>query len=195
MPSRAGRYRATEKSCGHCGRLFGRDVRSTWAYWSKQKYCSQACAGRAWSTEREARRPDERSKFEQYVLKGAGCWLWTGTKDKDGYGLFSYSKKMHRAHVKALEFDGRPVPAGMYGCHHCDNPSCVNPGHLYPGTPSQNARDAVDRGRAHRKTKLSAEQVRAIRSAEGTHEAIAKCFGVSRANVSLIREGKTWRNV
>lgn len=133
--------------------------------------------------------------FDKWVEKTDGCWNWTGARDKDGYGIFSYARKTRRAAKMALQIDGRPVPAGHYACHHCDNPACVRPDHLYAGTPTENSADAVARQRLRPKTKLTANQVRLIRSASGTHEEIAASFGVSRANVSLIRESKTWRHI
>jgi hypothetical protein len=135
--------------------------------------------------------------FAQWFAKTDGCWEWTGARDKDGYGIFSYEGKSYRAAKIALALDGRPVPTGKYSCHHCDNPACVRPDHLYRGTPTQNASDAKQRNRLNpgRKAKLNPDQVRAIRTATGTHNEIAATFGVSRATISLIRERKTWANV
>lgn len=135
--------------------------------------------------------------FWRRVAVSDGCWLWTGNLDKDGYGVFILSRRQRRAHVVSLELSGRPVPRGMYGCHRCDNPSCVNPAHLYVGTPKQNVADAVSRGRLNlqRNAKLNAAQVIAIRSAAGTHEAIAAEYGVARATVSLIKERRTWGHI
>jgi hypothetical protein len=100
----------------------------------------------------------------------------------------------------ALELDGRPVPADLCACHHCDNPACVRPSHLYVGTPKDNARDAANRGllrrgELHPYAKLTESQVREIRSAAGTLETIATQFGISSSAVSLIRNRKTWAHV
>lgn len=185
---------AEQKHCAYCSRLFRRDVRYSRRYWERQKFCSQRCTGLANS---ERPRPSISQMLEKYTVKTDCCWIWTGTKDKDGYGLFGHGRRQLRAHVAALAVDGRPVPKGFYGCHTCDNPSCVNPAHLYVGTPTQNAQDAVRRGRLRpgRKAKLTPDKVRAIRAATGTHDTIAASFGISRTNVSLIRQGKTWRAV
>lgn len=185
------------KTCCECGSLFRRDVRNTYVYWSKAKYCSRACFGRAHSRKSVANRPPMHVAFDKWVSKGDGCWEWRGARDKGGYGIFSYNGKALRAAVIALQLDGRPVAKGMYACHHCDNPCCVRPDHLYPGTPTQNMADAIARGRIKlgKKAKLTTNDVIAIRSAEGTHDDIASSFGVSRPTISLIRARRTWRNV
>lgn len=184
-----------QKSCSECGRIFEKDPRNTWAYWARAKFCSSVCAGKFNSRAKSENRPPLAVKFAEHFTKGDGCWEWMGLRDKDGYGLLPYGKKVHRAHVVALRLDGRHVPRGMYGCHHCDNPGCVRHDHLYVGTPTQNMRDAMERRRLRPRTKLSAEQIMEIRSATGTHGEIAAGFNVARATVSLIRERKTWRHL
>jgi hypothetical protein len=189
-----------EKTCEICGGGFQRDTRYSRAYFARQRFCSRSCSGLHRSRMADEKRPTLRVAFERYVVRAAGCWEWRGLRDKDGYGLLPYTGKMLRANVVALELDGRPVPKGMYGCHTCDNPPCVRTDHLYPGTPKQNRADATARGRDRlgedrSNSKLTADDVRAIRLATGTHDEIAAAFGVARSNVSLIRERKTWKHV
>lgn len=75
------------------------------------------------------------------------CWPWTGTTD-GRYGLFWVSGRHVRAHRFSWEIANRqPFPDGKDACHTCDNPSCVNPIHIFPGSPSDNALDAVRKGR------------------------------------------------
>jgi hypothetical protein len=75
------------------------------------------------------------------------CWIWTGSKTGRGYGSISYQGKPHRTHRIAWSlFYGLPFPADKDGCHTCDNPPCVNPFHIWPGTMSENILDAVAKG-------------------------------------------------
>jgi hypothetical protein len=136
------------KMCSHCGNLFQRGDNSR-AYFERAKYCGQACSGAAQTLRAESTRKPMAECFSKWVAKSDGCWAWTGGRDKDGYGAFSYGRKTYRAPKIALELDGRPVPDGMIACHHCDNPACVRPSHLYVGTYKQNFDDMVRRGRAN----------------------------------------------
>lgn len=189
--------RAPTKICAHCSRMFRRDLRNTWAYWERAKYCGQECAGLAKSLRAGRDRPSMRDAFAQWVRKTDGCWEWTGARDKDGYGIFGYERKSYRAAKISLQLDGRPCGAGQLACHHCDNPSCVRPDHLYPGTQIQNMADAKRRNRLNpgRKAKITPDDVRAIRVATGSHSQIAAKFGIAPSNVTLIRNRKTWAHV
>jgi hypothetical protein len=83
------------------------------------------------------------------------CWPWLGVRDHKGYGQFSTGGRaggMHGAHRFAVQLTGATIPAGMFVLHHCDNPPCVNPAHLYVGTNADNMRDMWARGRAPRQT-------------------------------------------
>ena len=88
----------------------------------------------------------------------AECWLWLGGKDKDGYGLLSLWDRIHKvkgskgAHRVVWELTFGEIPKDSYICHHCDNPSCVNPKHLYIGNGTSNMFDMWGRKR-HKVTK------------------------------------------
>lgn len=138
------------KTCASCGSTFYRRKANTWVYWEKAKYCSRQCSADAWMILSAERRPSIENKFLSYVIRAdLGCWSWSGPRDKDGYGVFFYEGKQYRAPVFALKMDNRPVSDGLYALHHCDNPECVRPDHLYVGTPQQNVDDMMRRGRAN----------------------------------------------
>ena len=144
-------------------------------------------------------------KFWSQVQKGDGCWLWTGSKSADPggeYGDFYVNGRACRAHRFSWEVHFGPVPPKMLVCHHCDNPPCVRPDHLFVGTSRDNVHDALKKGRfwcgerAHR-AKLTAAQVLEIRAARGhlSQRQLAARFGIDRSNVRHIWQGKTWRQL
>lgn len=132
-----------------------------------------------------------------------GCWRWTSTITACGYGQFKFRGKHGAsalAHRVSWELHNGPIPAGLCVCHHCDNPCCVNPDHLFVGTPSDNMRDKAEKGRAAKGDRnaacvLSPDAVRAIRAMGDTrasHRSIARLHGVSHKTVSDILHGRRW---
>lgn len=82
-------------------------------------------------------------RFNKYVLKTDSCWIWNGPLMNAGYGILSDGRAQRNllVHRLAWEWCHGPIPPGLDICHHCDNPRCVNPDHLFLGTQSDNMKD------------------------------------------------------
>lgn len=90
---------------------------------------------------------DTLNRFWSKVNKTDRCWIWIGGKTSKGYGMFFSNKKFVYAHRFSYELHKCCIASGRMVCHACDNPSCVNPEHLFDGTGSDNQRDSVNKGR------------------------------------------------
>jgi hypothetical protein len=139
------------------------------------------------------------------------CWEWRGGRDSDGYGIFWADRKSWRATRWLYNHWIAPLQPGQVVRHRCDNPPCVNPSHLVAGTPRDNTRDMLDRGRRpltlvppaqpgvnNVKAKLTDNQVRAIRDtyALGARQVdLADDYGVDQTTISGIVRRKTWPHI
>jgi len=140
--------------------------------------------------------------FSKVDKSGAnGCWLWTGGIDAWGYGYFRYYS-MTKAHRWSAKYLGGLDIDGLFVCHACDNRCCVNPAHLFAGTPADNNRDMTSKGRQrgspgikHHKAKLTEAQVLAIRSDSRPAPLIATDNNISTATVFDIKARKSWRHL
>jgi hypothetical protein len=155
------------------------------------------------------------ARFWRRVQKGPDCWRWTGGKKRRPDGSLSYGvaglgrrQQTALAHRVAWEIVHGPIPDGKVVCHDCDNPLCVRPEHLFLGTRADNLRDMRQKGRgyvnsfpcgsAHPKARLTAEDVREIRTARAdgvTLSALASRFGVHISTIGSIARRTTWRHV
>lgn len=143
------------------------------------------------------------------------CWIWTKALDRTGRGQASVPKRYHdrsgwrrvpmQAHkLSFLAFRG-DVPEGFYVCHTCDRPACVNPEHLWIGTPTENMQDMLEKGRGvfvrgerHGRAKLTERDVREIRArhARGeTRRALCAAFGVAQTTMRALLLRETWVHV
>ena len=134
----------------------------------------------------------------EYIMPepNTGCWIWMGSVTQTGYGQIKIKGKQFLAHRLVYETFTKNIIGSLQACHHCDNPICVNPDHIFLGTFMDNMADKVKKNR-HSKlfgpdngnTKLDATQIKAIKAAcdFGFRQAsIAKYFGISQVRVSQI---------
>lgn len=129
--------------------------------------------------------------------KADECWPFLGSRNEHGYGSIWDAGKLKKAHTVAYELVHGPVSEGLCVLHHCDNPPCCNPRHLFQGTKKQNSQDAEAKGRLyHHWPKYGPEhpcyriipEVRAaIRADTRPHRAIAAAYGISKTQVGRIK--------
>lgn len=129
----------------------------------------------------------------------SGCWLWTGAKDKRGYGKINIEGRYVQTHRASwAEFKGDP--GQLFVCHHCDTPACLNPEHLFLGSHTDNMEDMTTKQRQKRGTektqaKLTEELVRTIRATQISCRIWAAATGATPMAVWNARNGKTWKHV
>lgn len=117
------------------------------------------------------------------------CWEWDGYIEHTGYGTFRWKEKKVKAHRAAYLLLKGEIPEDVLVLHKCDNPSCVNPDHLFLGTFLDNNLDCNRKGRRNQWCKLNEdkkEKVKVLRSKGWTLEKIAKRFNVSRSLIGNI---------
>ena len=149
-------------------------------------------------------------RLESKITKGDGCWEWTGSVAPNGYGKISsiyaggktIPEMVHR--VAYREYVG-PIPSGAFVCHKCDNRKCVNPAHLFLGTPKDNTQDMLRKGRnksaprpgeLNPTARLSNSEAAAIRRLATwgyPRKWLAEAFFVSTVTVGEIVRGESYR--
>lgn len=142
--------------------------------------------------------PTERFEAMFMPEPNSGCWLWTAGLDKYGYGKFKINYRTIAAHRMSYILRYGEIPADVSVLHSCDLRCCVNPEHLWLGTPDDNSKDMVrkDRQAKHEKNgraKLTEENVNNIRlDRTSLHKDIAAKYGVTRGMISHIKRGVSW---
>ena len=137
--------------------------------------------------------------------KKTGCWVWTGATAGRGYGNIGLERqrKQEYAHRISYRLHVGEIPKGQYVLHRCDNPSCVNPSHLFVGTQRANLADMASKGRhlygeKNAKAVLTEADIPKIRQlcASGMAQwEVGRMFGVSQITVSRIMRGKRWKHI
>lgn len=142
----------------------------------------------------------------KFAKRDSGCWEWIGAKNQAGYGVLVVGRKSLLAHRLSYVMHKGRLDQGALVCHHCDNPCCVNPEHLYAGDDKTNAFDRMSRGRyvapageLNGISKLTDEAVSEIRRAwaEGglKQKELAEIYDVSPSLISKVVNGHIWGHV
>lgn len=186
-------------TCPTCMGVFTRETKRG----AKPVFCSPKC------------------KFESHFEKTKNkCWVWDSPRNANGYGVFGNANKRNTlAHRFAYELFVGKIPSGLFVLHHCDNPPCVNPAHLFVGTAKDNAKDCVQKGRnsppplqrgkenifsknavkrlgeKHHSAKLTIAIVGEILSSTEKAGVLGRRFGVNRQVIWMIRTGRIWKDV
>jgi hypothetical protein len=133
-------------------------------------------------------------RFDDRVNKTDTCWIWTGTRDSDGYGVIwtKESNNNERATRVSLRLSGIDVPKDKMVLHSCDNPPCVNPNHLSIGTNQQNQIEAVERGLTGN---LSTKRMKFFQkmSEEEFQEWTTRFIGLSGKSLANLTTATNWR--
>ena len=141
------------------------------------------------------------------INKKTGCWEWTAAKSLKGYGRFKLNGKLESPHIISYILRNGEYDRSLDVCHHCDNPSCVNPEHLFLGTRSENMLDSYKKGRSICRTpkgiknpnsKLNPEKVKKIRKLINKNiilSKIAEDFNVHRSTINKIKFNEIWKDV
>ncbi len=149
--------------------------------------------------------------YERFTKSDDGCWTWNGTTKSIGYGYLHIKEnrvlKAFLAHRIAYILNYGDIPDGQWVCHTCDNPKCVNPEHLFLGTPYDNWKDAFDKGHlqatykklgdanrsTRRLTKSQLVEVLELLDKGVSQSEIARKFGyLSSGPIAMIARGENY---
>lgn len=217
------RYNHTmiRRTCLRCGRDFLCIAALVKHRPASGKFCSRACTVKS-APERFWEKVNKDGPVPQHMQHLGPCWQWTGATQPRGYGTFQgNARRVVLAHRFSYELaTGHEVPPHLMVCHHCDNPSCVRPDHLFLGDGFANQQDSVAKGRAtrhfgddntsrrqpellprgeqHSNAKLTADMVRDARdqhSKGASCSALARQYNVGFTAMSSALKRQTWRHV
>ncbi len=141
-------------------------------------------------------------RFIEKVEITDSCWVWRGAVNANGYGSMWNGEKPETASRLSYRLFVGAIGENQFVCHHCDNPMCVKPSHLFLGTHLENMRDRGLKGRSAKLSgtlnpmaKLTEQQARDIKLSSKPIADLRALYGVSGSVISNIRKGKTWKHL
>lgn len=152
------------------------------------------------------------SFWDRVTIKSENeCWEWSkgrsSKKPNQNYGIVWFNAIRHKTHRLAFQLNKGQLIDGMNICHKCDNPPCCNPSHLFQGTPKENTRDCIAKGRM--KKEIGSARYNAILTEEivaqikkdlpnkkyGWSRKIARKYGIKESAIWNIISGLRWKHV
>jgi len=144
--------------------------------------------------------------FSNASKKDTGCWEWTKCRDPYGYGVIRINSSNFRAHRLSWVATHGHMAQEFCVLHKCDNPSCINPEHLFLGTHQDNARDCAQKmrqarpkGESNGQSILTEKKVRLLREFYTEllpkQNSLAKIAGVAPSSISQVLNRKAWSHV
>lgn len=200
-------YQLLARTCEGCALPFMAKVYRSGR--GASRFCTLACFNAQSAPERRFwLNVNKLGSVPAHRMELGRCWEWTATTNRVGsvvgYGVLRvYGRKCVAHRFSWFLAHGQwPEP---FCCHHCDNPRCVNPSHLFAGTHADNMADMAAKGRAFARkgsagtnSKLTEDQVREIRRMvpkRSSYQSIADHFGVHKTTVYKIAKGQAWAHL
>lgn len=146
---------------------------------------------------------DDLNRFWSKVDKTSnplGCWEWINPNHPFGYGRFGFDKKKYLSHRLSYQIHYGPITSKDCVLHKCDNPSCVNPQHLFLGSRADNALDRTNKGRTYKgsqvtTSKFTEQQVLAIRASSKTIKELVVEYQCNKQTLYNIIQRKSWQHI
>lgn len=152
---------------------------------------------------------DSKLRSFGWTVTGDGCWEWAGSRmrSRGGYGQVRWNGRTMKAHRLAYMAWVGPLRDDLFVCHTCDNPPCINPDHLFAGTPADNNWDKAHKGRGVNPVMRGEDSPNAVLTEQAVLEirrrlasgwslaSLASRYGVTKQAIWRIKERKTWRHI
>lgn len=211
---RAGKIKNLPKKSGFlclaegCDRIVGKDGGFGFCSKHYQRYKKYGDPNKVYWKRLEGETIEEKLKAN-YFENENGCWIWKGGKNSRGYGSINIgNRKTAQVHRIAFKLWKGELPDDLFVCHHCDEPLCINPDHLFLGTNQDNIDDKMFKGRAYTGVHLGEKNESSILTDEKVKEIkklllqkkkyqseIAKQFKVSKQCITDIKLEHRWKHI